>query len=477
MGRVSARPGPRASRDDGAVLLVVVALAVVAMLVGLIATAVVERSMRGVRRPQQQLIVDALAESGSEEAVARIQTSVGLTALTSSPAYGTNVDREQGPWVRFGTDGQLVTCATNDARQACFTMRVAARPDLATGNEARIEISARKCSATNAVGSWCARSRVVTTMRARAFARGLLDVTSVADATRAVGGELLDGPILLGSDPLLTCGSAVVGRSVADPGSGGHEFRISATGSGVVATDTNCDTGVAAALVSATGVTGADPSTLAPTSQTMFETVAGITVTAGAGSPVSVVIEDGTVAIDGAAATALPPRGVLLVKGDATLSQVASHPLQGALTIVVTGTATITTDLTVADASKDLLGVVSTGGNIVIAFDGTARTIRAALVALAPSPKGIVSASDPSICPAGGCTPAVLLFDGAILARRLGAFAASDTAGAVTNGFTRTWTFDGRLAHQQPPYAFTAGRATWLRLDSVHVAPLGAGIG
>jgi hypothetical protein len=172
----------------------------------------------------------------------------------------------------------------------------------------------------------------------------------------------------------------------------------------------------------------------------------------------------------------LPLNGVIVVNGPLVLSSTAAF--SGNLTVVATGNVTITSDLLLSSRESDMLGVVSTDGNINIEFTGTSRTIEALL--FAPSlvgATGIVRATNVSGCSEETCITSTLNIFGAIVARELGAMADVNTeSGAILRGFSQLFSYDERFARSQPPFALSQTRGVWMRLGMSTVSPLTPGL-
>jgi hypothetical protein len=122
-----------------------------------------------------------------------------------------------------------------------------------------------------------------------------------------------------------------------------------------------------------------------------------------------------------------------------------------------------------------MLSIVSTAGNINIGFTAASRIIEALL--LAPSltaGQGIVQTASTDLSSA----PAYPLYlYGAIVARELGALGTINaTTGATTAGYSKSFTYDSRLATSQPPFALSQVRGRWIRLAATTVSPFTPGI-
>ena len=135
-------------------MFTVVALGVTSA-IGLVAISAVVRSLANEGSLQRQAVVERLAESATEEVFGRLAKSTSsLSAVTSHPGYstGTDVGTASSVWVRYGTDGQVVTCTLGS--QACFTVRLAAHgfttagvatADIDMATSAVIQVTARQC--------------------------------------------------------------------------------------------------------------------------------------------------------------------------------------------------------------------------------------------------------------------------------------------------------------------------------------------
>jgi hypothetical protein len=203
--------------------------------------------------------------------------------------------------------------------------------------------------------------------------------------------------------------------------------------------------------------------------------LAGTTITSSVVSPAAIVVVGDSLLVNGVS-RARPTNGVLYIDGPATLRQTSN--LVGTLTIVATGDIAITSDLQLNSQVDDKLAIVSTAGNINIAFASESRIIEALL--LAPSltaGTGIVQATNISSCTGTTCVQSALVVYGAIVARELGALALVATStGAIQRGFSKAFTYDTRLATSQPPYAVSQVRGRWMRLAMSTVAPLTPGV-
>ncbi len=463
--------------DQGSIIAIVLVLGVILAGIGLVATLAVERTLRADSRAERQTDIDRLAASAGEEVFGRLaaSSSSSLDAVTSHPGYGTGTDADTGPWVRFGIDGQVVNC-TSDAREACFTVRLNPYPSLAAARSAILQVTARRCQAATVTTSACTRARQQITLRARDVAPGVLWVGTIADTAAFVNDEVLAGPVQVNNDGVPACGTSTLGRTVADVGSGGSRYRLAVAGSTAVTTPASC-TAVTTPTVTSSVVDGADVLTLPGPSATDLAQIAGRTVTqTSGGAAVTVEVRGTRIKVNGGSPEDLPAHGLLWVDGDVTVTMADGMPLRGRLTIAASGDVSVESDLLLASTTDDFLGVVSTGGNITVAFAGVPRVIQALLVATASSSKGKISATGYEGCTVPPCTATLTVF-GALVARQLGAFATSDTDGLITEGFTRTLEFDSRLAVQQPPYAVEAVRGVWMRLESAFTAPAAPGIG
>ncbi|MCX6535422.1 MAG: lectin-like protein [Actinobacteria bacterium] len=178
--------------------------------------------------------------------------------------------------------------------------------------------------------------------------------------------------------------------------------------------------------------------------------------------------------LNGGSSTAIPSSGVLYVSGPATISQTTS--LTGKLTIAASGDVAITSSLQLTSQVDDMLSIVSTAGNINIGFSAASRTIEALL--LAPSltaGQGIVQTTSANLSSATTTYPLYLY--GAIVARELGALGTiTAVTGATTAGYSKSFTYDPRLATSQPPFALSQVRGRWIRLAATTVSPFTPGI-
>ncbi|MUH52045.1 MAG: hypothetical protein F2789_12635 [Actinobacteria bacterium] len=453
-------------------------MAIATAAIGLMAITAVARSLKTEAQVRRQDQIDRLAASGAEEVFGRLAASTtGLAVVTGHPGYGTGAATDDGPWVRFGNDGQINPCTAGNASQACFTVRLSARPDASTATTALIQVTARQCRGLAPGTSSCVRSRQQVTTQVRQFVDHVLWVDDPSTTATLVTGDVIDGPMHANAGAWRTCGSPVVGRTVADPGSGGHEYRIEAltpTDPAVSPYATPTCTATTAATVSSLTVPTADTIALPAPAAADYAALASLVVSAPT-TPATIVIQGSQLVINGASPVDLPLNGVLFVDGGAEVSMAVGAPLHGHLTVAASGTITISSDLLLASTTTDLLAVVSTGGNIEIPFVETSRTIQALLVATAAAPAGVISATGVSGCSALSCVAAPLTINGAIVCRQLGAVAEASTDGDVQRGYNKDYHFDDRLAHTQPPYAVTQVRGRWVRLSAAATTPLGVG--
>ncbi len=472
-------------------MFTIVALAVTSA-IGLVAITAVIRSLATEGKLQRQAVVERLAESASEEVFGRLAKSVSsLSAVTSHPGYstGTDVGTASSVWVRYGTDGQVVTCTLGT--QACFTVRLAAHgfttagvatADIDLATNAVIQVTARQCResitsaevvARSALSSSpdsrasCVYARRQTTIRSRLFSDHVVWVNTMAN-TKFATSDSIAGSIHLGTtdEKFTYCGTPTIAKdtSVSTPVS----YRIETLASTATAIATSC-TSSSALNVSTTTTVSSDALALPIVSASDYASIANVTITSGA----AIVLSGSNYTLNGGASTAIPSSGVLYVSGTATISQTTS--LTGKLTIVATGDIAITSSLQLTSQVDDMLSIVSTAGNINISFTGASRTIEALL--LAPSltaGQGIVQTASTDLSSA----PAYPLYlYGAIVARELGALGTINaTTGATTAGYSKSFTYDSRLATSQPPFALSQVRGRWIRLAATTVSPFTPGI-
>jgi len=462
-------------RESGQAMMFAVVAIAIAAAIGLVAITAVGRSLSTEGRVRRQSIVDSLAISGSEEVFGRLAQSVNeLSVVTAHPGYDTGSDVDSEVWVRFAADGQIMDCTK--ASEACFTVRLDAYPrDLSLATSAVIQVTARQCRGDNANSSSCVFARRQTTLRKRLFTDYVLWVNSATN-TKFVTGDVIAGPVRLNAAGglLKYCGAPVVGIDTAQEPDA--QYRVETLGGAVITQTAGC-TDPAVPDMSDELVGGADATlTLPVVSADDYEAIAGGLTTAA-----TIELGEGVSGTEytingGETLFSLPLNGVIVVDGDLELSSTA--PFSGSLTVVATGDITITSDLEPDNPVTDMLGVVSTGGNIDIEFTGTSRTIEALL--FAPSladAKGIVRAIDMSECLEEGEEDCVLYIYGAIVARELGAMAVVDTAsGDILQGFSQLFSYDKRFARSQPPYALSQTRGVWMRLGMSTVSPLTPGV-
>ena len=118
----------RLRSENGQAMLFAVACIAIASAIGLVAITAVGRSLSTEARVRRQNGVDSLAISASEEVFGRLANSINdLSVITSHPGYSTGTDVDSTVWVRFGSDGQVASCAT--AKQTCFTVRLGLYPN------------------------------------------------------------------------------------------------------------------------------------------------------------------------------------------------------------------------------------------------------------------------------------------------------------------------------------------------------------
>jgi hypothetical protein len=456
----------RFRRESGQAMIFALVVMAIASAIGLAAITAVGRSLAtegGIRR---QSAVDTLAVSASEEVFGRVARAVNdLSVVTSHPGYDVGSDVESEVWVRFSEDGHIVNCT--NASKACFTVRLDANPrDLSLATSAVIQVTARQCRGDNASFSSCVFARRQTAIRKRHFSDYVLWINSASQA-RFNSGDRVAGPIHLNTGSLLYCGVPELGLDTSE--NPDRYFRVEAFGNPVVTQSDSCVNG-ASPTMSTSLIGGADTFALPVVSAADYAVIAG-----GMPAAAAATIQlngTGTEYTINSVVTNFPPNGVIVVNGPVELS--ATAPFSGNLTVVATGDITITSDLQLVSQITDMLGVVSTGGNIDIEFADTLRTIEALL--LAPSlanGTGIVRATGITEC-SESC-PALVIY-GAIVARELGAMAEVDTSGVITQGFSKSFSYDERLARSQPPFAISQTRGLWMRLGMSTVSPLTPGV-
>lgn len=456
----------RFRRESGQAMIFALVVMAIASAIGLAAIAAVGRSLAtegGIRR---QSAVDTLAVSASEEVFGRVARAVNdLSVVTSHPGYDVGSDVESEVWVRFAEDGHIVNCT--NASKACFTVRLDANPrDLSLATSAVIQVTARQCRGDNASFSSCVFARRQTAIRKRHFSDYVLWINSASQA-RFNSGDRVAGPIHLNTGSLLYCGVPELGLDTSE--NPDRYFRVEAFGNPVVTRSDSCVNG-ASPTMSTSLVGDADAFALPVVSAADYAVIAG-----GMPAAAAATIQlngTGTEYTLNGVSTSLPLNGVIVVNGSLELSSAA--PFSGNLTVVATGDITITSDLQLDSQITDMLGVVSTGGNIYIEFADTLRTIEALL--FAPSlanGTGIVRATGITEC-SESC-PALVIY-GAIVARELGAMAEVDTSGVITQGFSKSFSYDERLARSQPPFAISQTRGLWMRLGMSTVSPLTPGV-
>jgi len=459
--------------DNGQAMLFAVACIAIASAIGLVAITAVGRSLSTEGRIRRQNYVDALAISASEEVFGRLANSISdLSVISSHPGYSTGTDVNSAVWVRYGSDGQVVSCTS--AKQTCFTVRLGLYPNnFLTATSGAIQVTARQCRAETASNSSCVFARRQTTIRSRLFTDHVIWVNT-ASSSKFVTGDLINGPIRLNtaSGSFAYCGSPEIGidQSVTPNVS----YRVETLGSSTTAIATSC-TSVLVPVLSSNLVPLSDSLPLPIVSASDYQGLAGTTISSSVGSPAGIVLEGDSILVNGVS-RARPTNGVLYIDGPATLRQTAN--LVGTLTIVATGDISITSDLQLNSQVDDKLAIVSTSGNINIPFSEESRIIEALL--LAPSltaGTGIVQATNISSCTGGTCVQTALVLYGAIVARELGALALVATStGAIQRGFSKAFTYDTRLSTSQPPYSISQVRGRWMRLATTTVAPLTPGI-
>ena len=477
-----------------AMMFTVIALAVTSA-IGLVAISAVVRSLATEGKLQRQAVVERLAESASEEVFGRLAKSVSsLSAVTSHPGYstGTDVGTASSVWVRYGTDGQVVTCTLGT--QACFTVRLAAHgftsagvatADIDLATSAVIQVTARQCrdsitsaqvvarSASSADSkASCVYARRQTMIRSRLFSDHVIWVNTMAN-TKFATSDSIAGSIHLGTsnESFTYCGTPTIAKDTSV--SPNVSYRIETLASTVVAAATSC-TSTGSQVVSASTTASSDALALPVISATDYASIATATISTASISPAAIVLSGSNYTLNGGASTAIPSSGVLYVSGPATISQTTS--LTGKLTIAASGDIAITSSLELTSQVDDMLSVVSTAGNINIGFSAASRTIEALL--LAPSltaGQGIVQTTAANLASATTTYPLYLY--GAIVARELGALGTiTATTGATTAGYSKSFTYDPRLSTSQPPFALSQVRGRWIRLAATTVSPMTPGI-
>jgi hypothetical protein len=291
-----------------------------------------------------------------------------------------------------------------------------------------------------------------------------------------VTGDVIAGPVRLNAAGglLKYCGAPVVGIDTAQEPDA--QYRVETLGGAVITQTAGCTDDETVPTMSTALIGEADTGmTLPVVSADDYEAIAGGLTTAATielGEGVS-----GTeYTINGAETLfPLPLNGVIVVNGPLVLSSTAAF--SGNLTVVATGNVTITSDLVLSSRESDMLGVVSTGGNINIEFTGAPRTIDALLFASSlAAGTGIVQATNVSGCSEESCISSLTIY-GAIVARELGAMADVNTeSGAILRGFSQLFSYDERFARSQPPYALSQTRGGWMRLGMSTVSPLTPGV-
>ena len=488
--------GIKRDRQSGqAMMFTVVALAVTSA-IGLVAITAVISSLATEGKLQRQAVVERLAESASEEVFGRLAKSVSsLSAITSHPGYstGSDVGTASSVWVRYGTDGQVVTCTTGT--QACFTVRLAAHgfttADIATADidmatNAVIQVTARQCreSITSAQvvarsasspdsKASCVYARRQTTIRSRLFSDHVVWVNTMAN-TKFATSDSIAGSIHLGTsnESFTYCGTPTIAKDTSV--STAVSYRIETLASSAVAVATSC-TSSSALNISDSKTASSDALALPVVSASDYASIANATISTAA----AIVLSGSNYTLNGGSSTAIPSSGVLYVSGTATISQTTS--LTGKLTIAASGDIAITSSLQLTSQVDDMLSIVSTAGNINISFSAASRIIEALL--LAPSltaGQGIVQTTSENLSSASTTYPLYLY--GAIVARELGALGTitlgtgATTAGATTAGYSKSFTYDPRLATSQPPFALSQVRGRWIRLAATTVSPFTPGI-
>ncbi len=475
-------------------MFTVIALAVTSA-IGLVAITAVVRSLATEGKLQRQAVVERLAESASEEVFGRLAKSVSsLSAITSHPGYlaGTDVGTASSVWVRYGTDGQVVTCTLGN--QACFTVRLAAHgfttagvatADIDMATSAVIQVTARQCRDTITSAQVVARSassadskascvyaRRQTTIRSRLFSDHVVWVNTMAN-TKFATSDSIAGSIHLGTsnESFTYCGTPTIAKDTSVTPN--VSYRIETLASTAVAAATSC-TSTGSQVVSASTTASSDALALPVVSATDYASIANATISTAVTSPAAIVLSGSNYTLNGGSSTAIPSSGVLYVSGPATISQTTS--LTGKLTIAASGDVAITSSLQLASQVDDMLSIVSTAGNINIGFSAASRTIEALL--LAPSltaGQGIVQTTAANLSSATTTYPLYLY--GAIVARELGALGTiTAITGATTAGYSKSFTYDPRLATSQPPFALSQVRGRWIRLAATTVSPFTPGV-
>jgi hypothetical protein len=294
--------------DRGSAMLMAVVATAAAAGISLIAVTAITRSITNEDRMRRQHEVDQLAVSAAEEAFGRIARDreglyeiTGLTTEAAEPdnesngepvnepaviighlGYGTDPDIDTGPWVRFDEIGQVIPCG-EDARLACYTIRLAAAPDVALATSAVIDVTARQCKNADPEVSTCVRSRIQTTLRARAFVDHVIWVDN--DNRIGTDTDQITGPVRIGEDSL------ALPTPIASDLEGIAGLRLDAS------------------TISIGAETGAE-----------------ITVTDSAGMRTE----------------AVPVNGVIFIEGDLVIEQISAIT---SLTIAATGTVTISGDV------------------------------------------------------------------------------------------------------------------------------------
>ena len=460
----------RLRRESGQAMIFALVVMAIASAIGLAAITAVGRSLATESGIRRQSAVDALAVSASEEVFGRVARAVNdLSVVTSHPGYDVGSDVDSEVWVRFAEDGQIVNCT--NASKACFTVRLDANPrDLLLATSAVIQVTARQCRGENANSSSCVFARRQTAIRRRHFSDYALWVSSASDA-RFISGDRVAGPIHLNNGSLEYCGAPELGRDTSEVVV--RNFRVETVGNPVVAQSAGCENGDSP-VMSTSLVGGADAFSLPVVSAEDYAVIAGGMTASSEEEPATIQLNgSGTEYTINSVVTNFPLNGVIVVNGPVELSATAGF--SGRLTVVATGNITIKSDLQLNSQISDMLGVVSTGGNINIEFTGTSRTIEALL--LAPSlanGTGIVKATNITECSGESC-PA-LVINGAIVARELGAMAEADSSGTILQGFSQSFSYDERFARSQPPFAISQTRGLWMRLAMSTVSPLTPGV-
>ena len=483
-------------RQSGQALMFTVVALGVTSAIGLVAVTTVVRSLADEARMQKQAVVERLAESASEEVFGRLAKSgASLSAITSHPGYstGTDVGTASSVWVRYGTDGQVVTCTLGS--QACFTVRLAAHgfttagvatADIDMATSAVIQVTARQCReseitsasvvARSASGAdakaTCVYARRQTTIRSRLFSDHVIWVNTMAN-TKFATSDSIAGSIHLGTsnESFTYCGTPTIAKDTSV--SPNVSYRIETLASTVVAVATSC-TSTGSQVVSALTTASSDALALPVVSASDYASIANATISTASISPAAIVLSGSNYTLNGGSSTAIPSSGVLYVSGPATISQTSS--LTGKLTIAASGDIEITSSLQLTSQVDDMLSIVSTAGNINIGFSAASRTIEALL--LAPSltaGQGIIRTTAANLSSATTAYPLYLY--GAIVARELGELGTITAAtGATTAGYSKSFTYDPRLATSQPPFSLSQVRGRWIRLATTTVSPFTPGI-